>query len=40
MYATDRAPRLAPGAAGADLLRALAGHTPATVTLAGRYGRR
>ncbi len=40
VYAADRAPRLAPGATEADLLRALSGHTLATGTLTGRYGRR
>ncbi|MFC9278984.1 YbhB/YbcL family Raf kinase inhibitor-like protein [Streptomyces collinus] len=40
VYATDRAPRLAPDATEADLLRALSGHTLATGTLTGRYGRR
>ncbi|MET8579874.1 YbhB/YbcL family Raf kinase inhibitor-like protein [Streptomyces collinus] len=40
VYATDRAPRLSPDATEADLLRALSGHTLATGTLTGRYGRR
>ncbi|KOV69399.1 YbhB/YbcL family Raf kinase inhibitor-like protein [Streptomyces sp. MMG1121] len=39
VYATDRRPSLAPGATPDDLLRALSGHTVATGTLTGRYGR-
>ncbi|MFF7971024.1 YbhB/YbcL family Raf kinase inhibitor-like protein [Streptomyces sp. NPDC007905] len=39
VYATDRSPGLAPDAGPADFLRALYGHTLATGTLTGRYGR-
>lgn len=39
VYATDRDPGLAPTATPHDLLRALSGHTLATGTLTGRYGR-
>jgi Raf kinase inhibitor-like YbhB/YbcL family protein len=39
VYATDHDPDLAPDATPADLLRALSGHTLATGSLTGRYGR-
>ncbi|MFG2121303.1 YbhB/YbcL family Raf kinase inhibitor-like protein [Streptomyces sp. NPDC048710] len=39
VYAVDRRPDLAPDATPTDLLRALSGHTLATGTLTGRYGR-
>ncbi|MEU1403715.1 YbhB/YbcL family Raf kinase inhibitor-like protein [Streptomyces sp. NPDC005728] len=39
VYATDGSPDLAPDATPADLLGALSGHTLATGTLTGRYGR-
>ncbi|MGW0878220.1 YbhB/YbcL family Raf kinase inhibitor-like protein [Streptomyces sp. NPDC002671] len=39
VYATDRRPPLAADATPADLLRSLSGHTLATGTLTGRYGR-
>ncbi|MFI9804373.1 YbhB/YbcL family Raf kinase inhibitor-like protein [Streptomyces sp. NPDC052301] len=39
VYAADRRPSLAPDATPADLLRALSGHTLASGTLTGRYGR-
>ncbi|MER5541085.1 YbhB/YbcL family Raf kinase inhibitor-like protein [Streptomyces sp. NPDC002589] len=40
VYAGDRRLSLAPGAAPADLLRALSGHTLAVGTLMGRYSRK
>ncbi|MFJ9815545.1 YbhB/YbcL family Raf kinase inhibitor-like protein [Streptomyces sp. NPDC101151] len=39
VYATDRRPDLTADATRADLLHALSGHTLATGTLTGRYGR-
>ncbi|MFH8337709.1 YbhB/YbcL family Raf kinase inhibitor-like protein [Streptomyces sp. AM6-12] len=39
VYATDRRPPLSPAASPGDLRRALSGHTLATGTLTGRYGR-
>lgn len=39
VYATDRNPGLDPTATPGDLLHALSGHTLATGTLTGRYGR-
>ncbi|MGW2418489.1 YbhB/YbcL family Raf kinase inhibitor-like protein [Streptomyces sp. NPDC001709] len=39
VYAVDRRVSLAAGASPADLMRALSGHTLATGTLTGRYGR-
>ncbi|GHE01459.1 hypothetical protein GCM10010339_20750 [Streptomyces alanosinicus] len=39
VYATDRRLSLAPDASVSDLLRALSGHTLATGSLTGRYGR-
>ena len=39
VYAADRRPSLAPGATADALRRALTGHTLATGTLTGRYGR-